>query len=158
MCCFVPCSLVAGTESNYSWECFTNPVTTKPPCLREPSRPAPTTWCTSLTASSHAQTHLPHACMVLWSYGVKICASSCDPHEDRQCRAGHTSAPRNANVLCVCSSATLNPGCLPPGEILGWRKLTRDSVAYSLRDPLRCPVTTNTETPPLKSGSSLHWL
>lgn len=147
MCCVAPCSSVAGTESHYSRECFANPITTKPPCLQEPSRPAPTTWCMSLTASSRAQAQ-GDACMGLWSYGVKVCASGCDPHEDRQCRAGHTSAPRNANVLRVWSPATLQPGSLPPDEILGWRKLTRDPVAHSLRDPSRCPVTTNTETNP----------
>lgn len=67
--------------------------------------------------SSQAQ---DDACVNLWSYGVKICASSCDPYEDRQCRAGHTSAPRNANVLRVESSnpATWVP---PPDEILGWK-------------------------------------
>ena len=110
----------------------------------EPSRPAPATGWTSLTASSRGQTHRPRACMVPWSYRVRICASSCDPHDDRQCRAGRTSAPSNAIVSGVWSPATLKPRSLPPDEILGWRKLTRDPMAHSLRDPSRCPVTRNT--------------
>lgn len=144
LCCAV--LSVAGTESYYSWECFSAKLH-----HHQASVPSGTVQTQLLLLGVRPDSIiscLRHKMMRAWASGAmaQICASSCDPHEDRQCRAGHTSAPRNANVLRVWSPATLQPGSLPPDEILGWRKLTRDPVAHSLRDPSRCPVTTNTET------------